>query len=202
MDCNLPGSSVPGILQARILDWVAIPLCRVNCNTRTQTQSYSSYMDPNLHSIILPRGTELSWARQGSWRNSKFYPFSVYVLCSSFKRAVAQLQTVRDWAKPVEKSSALRVFTWLQQRNAVKYWLHQIYTQLSVCLSLFRKMVKLVSKCSVLPHSPLPNKSGKCYLAALHKFSDSYHEAPQKERSTFPEALPNVVWFLFPAWGF
>ena len=25
MDCNLPGSSVPGILQARILGWVAMP---------------------------------------------------------------------------------------------------------------------------------------------------------------------------------
>ena len=25
MDCNLPGSSVHGILQARILEWVAVP---------------------------------------------------------------------------------------------------------------------------------------------------------------------------------
>ena len=25
MDCRLPGSSVPGILQARILEWVVIP---------------------------------------------------------------------------------------------------------------------------------------------------------------------------------
>ena len=28
MDCNLPGSSVHGILQARILEWVAIPFSR------------------------------------------------------------------------------------------------------------------------------------------------------------------------------
>ena len=28
MDCNLPGSSVHGILQARILEWVAIPFFR------------------------------------------------------------------------------------------------------------------------------------------------------------------------------
>ena len=28
MDCNLPGSSVPGILQARILEWVAVPFYR------------------------------------------------------------------------------------------------------------------------------------------------------------------------------
>ena len=28
VDCNLPDSSVHGILQARILDWVAIPFSR------------------------------------------------------------------------------------------------------------------------------------------------------------------------------
>ena len=28
MDCGLPGSSVQGILQARILEWVAIPFSR------------------------------------------------------------------------------------------------------------------------------------------------------------------------------
>ena len=28
MDCSLPGSSVYGILQARILEWVAIPFSR------------------------------------------------------------------------------------------------------------------------------------------------------------------------------
>ena len=28
MDCSLPGSSVHGILQARILEWVAIPISR------------------------------------------------------------------------------------------------------------------------------------------------------------------------------
>ena len=26
MDCSLPGSSLHGILQARVLEWVAIPL--------------------------------------------------------------------------------------------------------------------------------------------------------------------------------
>ena len=28
MDCSLLGSSIPGILQARILEWVAIPFSR------------------------------------------------------------------------------------------------------------------------------------------------------------------------------
>ena len=28
MDCSLQGSSLPGILQARVLEWVAISFCR------------------------------------------------------------------------------------------------------------------------------------------------------------------------------
>ena len=34
MDCSLPGSSVPGILQARILEWVAIPFSRGSSQPR------------------------------------------------------------------------------------------------------------------------------------------------------------------------
>ena len=38
MDCSPPGSSVHGILQARILEWVAIPFSRVSSWPRGQTQ--------------------------------------------------------------------------------------------------------------------------------------------------------------------
>ena len=38
MDCNLPGSSVHGILQARILEWVAISFSRGSSQPRDQTQ--------------------------------------------------------------------------------------------------------------------------------------------------------------------
>ena len=38
MDCNLPGSSVHGILQARILEWAAIPFSRGSSRPRDQTQ--------------------------------------------------------------------------------------------------------------------------------------------------------------------
>ena len=37
-ECSLPGSSVHGILQARILEWVAIPFSRVSSWPRDQTQ--------------------------------------------------------------------------------------------------------------------------------------------------------------------
>ena len=38
MDCNLPGSCVHGIFQARILEWVAIPFSRGSSRPRDRTQ--------------------------------------------------------------------------------------------------------------------------------------------------------------------
>ena len=38
MDCSPPGSSVHGILQARILEWLAIPFSRGSSQPRDQTQ--------------------------------------------------------------------------------------------------------------------------------------------------------------------
>ena len=37
MDCSLPGSSVHGILPARILEWVAISFCRGSSRLRNRT---------------------------------------------------------------------------------------------------------------------------------------------------------------------
>ena len=38
MDCSLPGSFVYGILQARILEWVAFPFSRRSSQPTDQTQ--------------------------------------------------------------------------------------------------------------------------------------------------------------------
>ena len=38
MDCSLPGSSIHGILQPRILEWVAIPFSRGSFQPKDQTQ--------------------------------------------------------------------------------------------------------------------------------------------------------------------
>ena len=38
MDCSLPGSSVLGILQARLLGWVAVPFSRGSSQPRDRTQ--------------------------------------------------------------------------------------------------------------------------------------------------------------------
>ena len=38
VDCSLPGSSVPGIFQTRILEWLAIPFSRGSSQLRDQTR--------------------------------------------------------------------------------------------------------------------------------------------------------------------
>jgi len=48
MDCSPPGSSTRGILQARIPEWVAIPLFRASSQTRDQARS------PTLQTDSLP----------------------------------------------------------------------------------------------------------------------------------------------------
>ena len=40
MDCSLPGSSIHGILQAKILEWVAIPFSRESSQPADQTQVF------------------------------------------------------------------------------------------------------------------------------------------------------------------
>ena len=48
MDCSLPCSSVHGILQARVLEWVAISFSRRSSQARDRTQS------PALQADALP----------------------------------------------------------------------------------------------------------------------------------------------------
>ena len=63
MDCSLPGSSVHGILQARILEWVAISFSRGSSQPRDEPESPTFQADSllseplgkmyNLHIYIL-----------------------------------------------------------------------------------------------------------------------------------------------------
>ena len=48
MDCSSPGSSVHGILQARILKWVAIPLFRGSSPTKEWNQSLLHWQEDSL----------------------------------------------------------------------------------------------------------------------------------------------------------
>ena len=52
MDCSPPGSSVHGILQARILEWVAMPFSRQSCQPRNRT--WVSYIAGRFFTIYEP----------------------------------------------------------------------------------------------------------------------------------------------------
>ena len=55
MDCSPPGSSVHGILQARILEWVAMPSSRGSSRPRDRTRG--SYISCIGQQVLLPLGT-------------------------------------------------------------------------------------------------------------------------------------------------
>ena len=52
VDCSLPGSSDHGILQARILGWVAISFSRDLHNPRIKLVSHSQYLDIFVLSLL------------------------------------------------------------------------------------------------------------------------------------------------------
>ena len=73
MDCNLPGSSVHGILQARILEWVAIsssmfhlyPSYFPHKNPRHPIISYVHISAASLKQSLLNNRTTIPWASPG-----------------------------------------------------------------------------------------------------------------------------------------
>ena len=74
MDCSPPGSSVHGIVQARILQWVAIPCFRGS--------SWPS--DRSLVSCMTGRFL-IVWATRGSWRTRIFQRICTYVELTHWK---------------------------------------------------------------------------------------------------------------------
>ena len=68
MDCSLPDSSVHGILQARILEWVAIPFSRGSRWSRDETQV--SCIAGSLFTIWATREETHEW-HQNTWMTAK-----------------------------------------------------------------------------------------------------------------------------------
>ena len=55
MDCSPPGSSVHGILQARILEWVAISFSRGSSPPRVKSLRLSHFLYLSLHHLVSPK---------------------------------------------------------------------------------------------------------------------------------------------------
>ena len=93
VDCSPPGSSVRGILQARMLEWVAIAFCRGSSWPRDQTFLRSEVLCYSLLSSLVSGD---AWSRSSQWDvsreskptdevrgNSVFCWLAVYQLWSS-----------------------------------------------------------------------------------------------------------------------
>ena len=65
MDCSLPGSSVDGIFQGRILEWVAMPSSRGSSQPRDQT-SISCRSRMKVKTLIRVRLFATLWSPLGS----------------------------------------------------------------------------------------------------------------------------------------
>ena len=70
MDCNRPGSSVHGILQARILEWVAMPFSRGSSQPKDQTPGLLHCRQILYH--LSHKGSPTITAKWGQCRFMKF----------------------------------------------------------------------------------------------------------------------------------
>ena len=73
MDCGLPGSSVHGILQARILEWVAVPFSRGSFKPRDQIQVCTE-LNAILQQTKSPHQTQKANKNKGQISSFKLYP--------------------------------------------------------------------------------------------------------------------------------
>ena len=64
MNCSPPGPSVRGILQARTLEWVAMPSSRASSRPRDQTASlmYPALAGSFFTSSVLPKKVRILWS--------------------------------------------------------------------------------------------------------------------------------------------
>ena len=65
MDCSLPGFSVPGIFQARVLEWVVISFSRGSSQPRDRTRvshiesKFNQHLSPPVFTLFFP-GDEIN----------------------------------------------------------------------------------------------------------------------------------------------
>ena len=78
VDCNPTGSSVHGILQARILEWVAIPFSRGSSQPRNQTQVFcitgryfTIWATREAHQYVIPIIIIISSDKNIDWKRER-----------------------------------------------------------------------------------------------------------------------------------
>ena len=106
--CSLPGSSVHGILQARILEWVAIPFSRGSSQTRDQIDSLPSESLSNDFVQGRLRTTEHS-------RVSKQQPEEIIIPVSNSEKYKILRKNDQYWEKDALSNFGNDIKSWLIQ---------------------------------------------------------------------------------------
>jgi len=107
-DCSSPGSSAHGILQARILEWVAMPASRRSSRPRDQSQIFCNagrFFTVWATNDLL--GRSMQW--ENSWLGSKspsFWVTYLYLVVQKVKNLLAMEKTqflIPESGRPLEK---------------------------------------------------------------------------------------------------
>ena len=121
MDCSLPGSSVHGILQARILEWIAISYSRGSFQPRDWTHVSSiSCTGRQIHYQLCHLGSPTYWCF-AIWKNISSYPScflsQIWVI---YKSSISIWQKVNNCKMPVQNKGPLKTFI------AFVFWINSL----------------------------------------------------------------------------
>ena len=150
MDCSQPGSSVHGILQARILEWVAIPLSRGSSWPRDQIQVFcfaDRFFTSESHSnFMLYLKANFS---PGNWMGNDLFNVQAF-------KPAEHVEVLIFW--DADALSCLPVSKWilLVLRSVVLVlWRHfvQSLLQAQICYCLFSIPFRIDGWCFVLSES-------------------------------------------------
>ena len=129
MDYSLPGSSIQGILQARILEWVAIPFSRGSSWLRDQTQVSLCLLHWQVGSLLLslpgkpPLITQFSSVTQSEVCNPQIVCLTVcnpQIACNTPGFPVQSSHPLASPSPPTFNLSSIRVFSqWVSSSHQV-----------------------------------------------------------------------------------
>ena len=110
MDCSLPGSSVHGTFQARILEWVAISSSRGSSQPRDQIHSLFSLLHWQVDSLPLapPGKPRPSSKKNFTLKNN----LSTHFFTHSFTLYGEIMDQMLDWNYRVKKKNSKTVIQW------------------------------------------------------------------------------------------
>ena len=153
MDCSLPGSSVHGILQARILEWVAISFCRRSSQPRDRTQvsciAGRFFTNWAMREVQLPFWF-IGWINhkptqiqvEETWTSS-FTSFGVWSVQDCSQVSKPSNLNFRQLS-PIPPSNLWNIFTFLYSRNCAVLWNHLDLNSLMVEFSFMIYIFSLV----------------------------------------------------------